>query len=43
VPSVYTLTQPVGNAAFLALLAGSFYKVLTGRGVTWKGRRYLDA
>ena len=42
VPAVYTLAQPIGHASFLALLAGSFYKVLTGRGVTWKGRRYLD-
>jgi glycosyltransferase involved in cell wall biosynthesis len=40
VPVVYTLAQPLGQAAFLALLAGSFYKVLTGQGVTWKGRRY---
>jgi hypothetical protein len=40
VPPVYTLAQPLGQAAFLVLLMGSFYKVLTGRGVTWKGRRY---
>jgi len=42
VPPIYTLTQPLGHLAFFALLAGSFYKVLTGRGVTWKGRRYLN-
>ncbi|HET7767172.1 MAG TPA: glycosyltransferase family A protein, partial [Chloroflexota bacterium] len=43
VPPAYTLTQPLGHAAFLALLGGSFFKVLSGRGVTWKGRRYVDA
>jgi hypothetical protein len=40
VPAVYTLAQPLGQAALLALVVGSFYKVLTGQGVTWKGRRY---
>ncbi len=43
VPPAYTLAQPLGQLAFLTLLAASFYKVLTGRGVTWKGRRYLAA
>jgi chlorobactene glucosyltransferase len=41
-PARYTLTQPVGQVAFLALLAASFYKILTGQGVTWKGRRYYE-
>jgi chlorobactene glucosyltransferase len=36
----YTLAQPLGQVAFLTLLGTSFYKVLSGRGVTWKGRRY---
>ncbi len=40
VPAIYVLAQPVGQLTFLALLAASFYKVLTGKGVTWKGRRY---
>jgi chlorobactene glucosyltransferase len=42
VPAIYTLTQPLGQAAFLGLLIGSYFKVMTGRGVTWKGRRYLS-
>jgi chlorobactene glucosyltransferase len=41
-PARYTLTQPIGQVAFLVLLAASFYKVITGQGVTWKGRRYLE-
>ncbi len=40
VPARYTLAQPIGQLAFLVLLSASFYKVITGRGVTWKGRRY---
>ncbi|MGH2371705.1 MAG: hypothetical protein ACRDI2_26330, partial [Chloroflexota bacterium] len=40
VPAIYTLAQPLGQLAFLTLLTASFYKVLTGQGVTWKGRRY---
>ena len=40
VPPAYTLAQPLGQAVFLALLVSSFYKVASGKGVTWKGRRY---
>jgi hypothetical protein len=40
VPPRYTLAQPIGQAAALILLVASAWKVLTGRGVTWKGRRY---
>lgn len=43
VPAIYVLAQPAGQVTFLALLAASFFKVLTGRGVTWKGRRYHAA
>jgi hypothetical protein len=35
-----TIFQPLGQLAFLLLVGGSFGRVLTGRGVTWKGRRY---
>jgi cellulose synthase/poly-beta-1,6-N-acetylglucosamine synthase-like glycosyltransferase len=42
VPARYTLAQPLGQVAFLVLLGASFWKVLTGRGVTWKGRRYYQ-
>jgi chlorobactene glucosyltransferase len=40
-PWGYSLLQPVGQLAFLLLVGGSFARVLTGRGVTWKGRRYF--
>lgn len=40
VPAAFTLAQPLGELAFLLLLSASFYKVLSGQGVTWKGRRY---
>jgi len=36
----YALTVPLGAAIFAAMLIASAWKVLTGRGVTWKGRRY---
>jgi chlorobactene glucosyltransferase len=41
VPPAYSLLQPVGQLAFLLLALGSFGRVLTRRGVTWKGRRYF--
>jgi cellulose synthase/poly-beta-1,6-N-acetylglucosamine synthase-like glycosyltransferase len=43
IPVRYTLAQPLGDLAFLSLLLASFYKVLSGQGVTWKGRRYYAA
>ncbi|MBC8332434.1 MAG: glycosyltransferase [Anaerolineae bacterium] len=36
----YALTLPLGAAIFAAMMFGSAYKVLFGRGVTWKGRIY---
>ena len=36
----YAFLFPLGAAVFTALVAASVYKVLSGRGVTWKGRRY---
>jgi hypothetical protein len=39
-PWAYRLLQPLGQSAFLLLTISSFGKVLTRRGVTWKGRRY---
>ena len=40
IPAWYALTVPLGAALFAALLFASTWKVLSGRGVTWKGRRY---
>jgi chlorobactene glucosyltransferase len=36
----YALTTPLGAAVFAGLMLASAWKVLSGRGVTWKGRRY---
>ena len=39
---VWTLTQPIGAAMFTAIMLHSIYRLLTGRGVTWKGRVYHE-
>ena len=36
----YALTFPLGALLFTAMMATSAYKVLSGQGVTWKGRHY---
>jgi chlorobactene glucosyltransferase len=40
IPSWYALTIPLGAAIFAAMMFASTWKVLSGQGVTWKGRRY---
>jgi chlorobactene glucosyltransferase len=40
VPGAFTLALPLGALLFNALLCYSAYRVLSGRGVTWKGRVY---
>lgn len=40
VPAWYALTVPLGAGVFAAMMFASAWKVLSGRGVTWKGRRY---
>jgi len=42
IPSWYALTIPLGAAIFAAMMFASTWKVLSGRGVTWKGRRYRE-
>lgn len=37
---IWTLTQPVGGVLFLLIMLTSLYKLITGKGVTWKGRTY---
>lgn len=37
---LYAFTTPLGAAVFAALMFASAFKVLSGRGVIWKGRRY---
>jgi len=36
----YSLTLPVGAALFAAMMFTSAWRVLSGKGVTWKGRVY---
>ena len=36
----YALATPLGAGVFAAMMIASAWKVLSGRGVTWKGRRY---
>jgi chlorobactene glucosyltransferase len=40
VPAWYALTVPLGAGIFAAMMFASAWKVLSGQGVTWKGRRY---
>jgi hypothetical protein len=37
---LYAFTLPVGAALFAAMMLTSTWKVVSGRGVTWKGRTY---
>jgi hypothetical protein len=36
----YALTTPLGAAVFAAMMLTSAWRVLSGKGVTWKGRVY---
>jgi chlorobactene glucosyltransferase len=36
----YALTLPLGAAVFAAMMITSAFRVLSGKGVSWKGRRY---
>jgi chlorobactene glucosyltransferase len=40
IPVWYALTTPLGAGVFAAMMIVSAYNVLSGRGVTWKGRTY---
>ncbi|HLH60073.1 MAG TPA: glycosyltransferase [Ktedonobacteraceae bacterium] len=42
VPWYYALTFPLAGAIFEGILAQSAWRVLTGRGVDWRGRRYFN-
>lgn len=43
IPAWYAWTTPVGAGIFAAMMLTSAFKVISGRGVTWKGRRYKPA
>jgi hypothetical protein len=38
----YALTTPLGASVFAAMMFTSAWKVLSGQGVTWKGRKYKN-
>lgn len=40
IPPLYALSLPLGALVFTAMLSASAFRVLSGRGVTWKGRLY---
>lgn len=40
VPRRYAWTHPLGAAIFTGILARSFWRVRSGRGVSWRGRTY---
>ena len=40
IPRRFGWTHPLGGAIFTAILARSFWRVRTGRGVSWRGRTY---
>lgn len=39
-PESYSLGFPLGAVIFIGILLNSAYRILSGRGVTWKGRTY---
>lgn len=41
-PIGWTLTQPLGTTIFGLILLDSFVRLVTGKGVTWKGRTYAS-
>ena len=40
IPVWYALTTPIGAGVFAAMMVTSAWNVLSGKGVTWKGRTY---
>ena len=40
IPRWYALTLPLGAAVFAAMMFTSTWRVLSGKGITWKGRLY---
>lgn len=41
-PIAYAFTVPLGHALFVAILFNSAFRIATGSGVTWKGRRLYE-
>jgi chlorobactene glucosyltransferase len=42
IPSVYAWTTPLGAGIFAGMMLASAWKVISGQGVTWRGRKYLS-
>lgn len=40
IPRWYAFTTPLGAGAFAAMMLTSAWKVISGQGVTWRGRKY---
>ncbi len=40
IPGWYAFTFPLGSLLFTAMMLASVFNVISGRGVSWKGRRY---
>jgi hypothetical protein len=36
----YAFTTPLGAAVFAAMMIASAFQVISGKGVSWKGRMY---
>jgi chlorobactene glucosyltransferase len=43
IPAWYAWTTPLGAGLFAAMMLTSAWNVLSGRGVTWRGRKYLPS
>ena len=43
IPAWYALSVPLGAGVFAAMMLTSAWNVLTGKGVTWKGRTYSSS
>ncbi len=42
IPVAYAFTAPLGHALFVAILFNSAFKIASGSGVTWKGRKLYE-
>ena len=40
IPAWYAWTTPLGAGVFAAMMLASAWKVISGQGVTWRGRKY---
>jgi chlorobactene glucosyltransferase len=43
IPAWYAWTTPLGAGIFAGMMLASAWKVISGQGVTWRGRKYLSS